>query len=240
MTLKCETCGAPVIRDQPPDGSRFADLLARIPPHCDTCVAAAELRDKQRDRDKVERDRAARLSERVRLSGLPKIHHRSLIGLDQTTALIEAATDWAQVGGGLLLTGEIGVGKTTLAGAACWTRLQSGLVLWVSVPLLFARLGAGFGTDDRDWALEALSGRGALVLDDLDKARPSEYAAEQVFLAIDQRVEHRKPLLITTNLDVGQLSDRWPEPYGDAIASRIVGYCTVIRVDGDDRRLSGS
>src|SRR6185312_5160454 len=134
-------------------------------------------------------------------------------------------------------TGDIGRGKTMLAGVACWQRLQSKRVLWTSAPLLFARLGTGLGTEQREWALNVLGGRTALVIDDLDKARPTEYGAEQVFLAIDQRVEHDAPLLVTTNLSPGQLAEKWPEPYGPAIASRLVGYCRVVRVEGSDRRL---
>jgi DNA replication protein DnaC len=78
-----------------------------------------------------------------------------------------------------------------------------------------------------------------MVLDDIDKGRPTEYGAEQIFLAVDQRVTHGSSLLVTTNLGLDELRDRWPETYGPAIVSRLVGHCELVRIDGEDRRIAG-
>lgn len=234
----CETCGAPVDRQLPADGP-LADLAARLPVVCDSCIADAERSDRERtDRDQFERD-GLKAKQRLDASGLPVKYHGLVLGhLDHSPEVLGACAAWAERGGGLVLSGEIGRGKTTLAGAAAARMLTHRRVLWCSAPLLFARLGSGFNSDQRNWALEILSGSTALVVDDIDKARPTEYGAEQVFLAVDQRVEHEKPLLVTTNLTPGELAARWPEPYGEAIASRLVGYCRVVRVEGVDRRLA--
>jgi DNA replication protein DnaC len=76
--------------------------------------------------------------------------------------------------------------------------------------------------------LATLTGTSALVLDDLDKTRPTEYGAEQIFLAVDGAVTSGRALLVTTNLGLGQLAGKWPQPFGEAIASRLAGYCKVV------------
>jgi DNA replication protein DnaC len=238
VTATCPGCGAAVDRDVSavPEGS-WRDMLLRIEVRCEACAAAVELERQAEDDARAERDRRAQFDRRLRESGLPQRHHMRLEQLDHPDALIDAAGRWARDGGGLLATGQVGRGKTTIAGSAAYEALKRRAVIWTSAPLLFARLGSGFDSEQRRWALDTLANRRALVLDDIDKARPTEYAAEQVFLAVDQRVEHQVPLLVTSNLSPGELAGRWPAPYGEAIASRLVGYCQVLRVDGNDRRL---
>lgn len=238
ITKPCGSCGRPTTRRQPESTGRLAELLARLPFVCDKCVAEAERADQALSDQRALEAAAARTAERLKQSGLPERHHLPLAELSHAPEVLNAARGWATHGRGLLLTGGIGRGKTTIAGAACYQRLQARPVLWASAPLLLARLGSGHGTESRQWALNVLASTAGLVLDDIDKARPTEYGAEQVFLAIDQRVEHQTPLLVTTNLSPGQLAEKWPEPYGPAIASRLVGYCHVIQVTGPDRRLA--
>jgi integrase len=62
-------------------------------------------------------------------------------------------------------------------------------------------------------------------MDDLDKGRPTEYGAEQIFTAIDQRLTAGKALLVTSNLRLNELAGKWPEPFGGAIVDRLAGYC---------------
>lgn len=235
VTGPCVDCGAEVSRDLP-DDERFERILRGVPLICDGCVEVREAADEARRVREAEEARQQLAFARVRASGLPARHHHRLSTLGLDARLLAAAASWVHDGRGLLLTGPVGVGKTTVAGAACFERLQQRPAVWTSAPLLFARLGTGLGSQQRDWALDLLAGRSALVLDDIDKARPTEYGAEQVFLAIDQRVEHEAPLLVTSNQAPSELAARWPEPYGEAIASRLVGYCATVRMDGADRR----
>lgn len=232
-------CGRTVERDNSTAG-RYAKFLAGIPLMCTDCGVRKDRERAEAERDEQLKREAELLPRRIAESGLPVTHQeRQIADLDDAPELLAAAAAWAtgQLPG-LLFTGDVGRGKTTLAGAAALEMLQCGRSLvWASAPLVMARLGSGFNTDQHAWAIDTLSGNKGLVLDDIDKARPTEYGAEHIFLAIDTRVEHRLPLLVTSNLDLGQIAARWPSPYGDAIASRLVGYCRVLRVDGRDRRL---
>lgn len=151
-----------------------------------------------------------------------------------------AATAWATGTGpklGLVLTGPVGVGKTTLAAQAFRHRLLGERGRWRSVPTLMAHLTAGFGTARYEEAVKLLDGTWMLGLDDLDKARPSEVAAERIFAAIDNTIASNKPLIVTTNLSLGQLGQRWPVEWSQPIVSRLVGHCEVVQMAGPDRRL---
>jgi len=68
-----------------------------------------------------------------------------------------------------------------------------------------ACLSAGHGTPQRDRALRLLdpAASEALVIDDLDKTRATEYGAEQVFLAIDGAVANGRPLLVMSQAGFG-------------------------------------
>jgi DNA replication protein DnaC len=104
--------------------------------------------------------------------------------------------------------------------------------------LALSNLSRNFGDRERETTIEALTGRSApLVLDDIDKVKPNVYAAEQLFVAIDNCLTHERPLIVTTNLLPSQLEAKWPKPHGGAIASRLAGYCEMHRVTGVDRRL---
>jgi DNA replication protein DnaC len=72
-----------------------------------------------------------------------------------------------------------------------------------------------------------------LVLDDFDKVKPSEFGTQQIFTAIDSRVQAGVPLIVTANLRLGEVVER----YGEPIGSRLAGHCTQLVLDGPDRRL---
>jgi DNA replication protein DnaC len=237
MSGACEGCGTTVERERLTGiGAPLNQLRFR----CTACEAEIIAAQELEDRDAEARQRTERAHRRIadQLPFTLRAVDLDKIDTGGCANAIAAARDWAANGGGLLLTGPFGVGKTTIAAGALRARLLTGHIgHWTSTPLIMARLGSGFGTPQREAAVSVLTGRGALVLDDLDKTRPTDYGAEQIFLAVDGAVTSGRPLLVTTNLTGGELAARWPEPYGEAIASRLSGYCTAVRVTGPDRRL---
>lgn len=204
------------------------DFTAGLPAYEGSPEARRELEYRQVERFRQQSGIPAALAEWT----LERLH----VGVKP--ALYTAACDWAAGKlRGITLSGAAGVGKTTIAAAAADGLLHRQAVRWLSVPALFARLGQGFDDEDRHEVLRLLASPVALVLDDVDKARPTEYAAEQLFLAVDTRVAAGAPLLVTTNLALSELAGRWPEPFGETIASRLGGYCKTFEVQGADRRL---
>jgi DNA replication protein DnaC len=172
---------------------------------------------------------------RLRASGLPAALQK--LTFERTPAPEDAtlaARRWAAGEiQGVLLFGSIGGGKTGLAAAATMGRLRLEPVRWVSVPSLIARSLASFGSDERGDAIAELTGGGTVVLDDLDKVKPSAWVLAQLFVAIDSRVASGAGLFVTTNLRPKEIAATLGEP----IASRLAGHCTVRQVNGKDRRL---
>jgi|GEM_PF-3018751 len=241
--LECADCGAPVERERATGYG--AALLNRLKAQCDACAA----RDDAAAADTAARHAAAAAAARwrahVQASGLPvELRGLKLAELDPTpparAEAIAAARRWATGSSGrrgLVLTGSFGVGKTTIAAAAVMLLLRIQPARWASAIELMRCLSADFGSAERRRGIDLLSGGHALALDDLDKTRPTAYAAEQVLGAVDNAIVNRQHLLITTNLQPGPLAQSWPEPFGEAIVSRLVGYSAVHTVDGRDRRL---
>ncbi len=145
----------------------------------------------------------------------------------------------------LVLTGGVGTGKTQLAIAAFRQRLKptvqaSGAVYapqgaWRSASGLSLSLGASFGSDEKNDAIELASRARVLVLDDLDKARGTEFVGEALFALIDAAIVNEQSLLVTSNATVNQLKERWPGSIGHAIADRLAEGA-VLNFTGASRR----
>lgn len=240
----CADCGTETERDRVPDGEFGASWLNKMDLLCDPCSnersEEADLQQAEDDR----RRRQARLEDQLMFSGLPKAYYgwtlEMLDGPEQATA-VHAAQRWAAGEiHGLVLTGPYGVGKSTIAAAAAKRYMadQNKALRWLKVHAIINDLGRGFGHPQRDAMLDALSSNSALVLDDLDKTRPTEHAVGPLFTAIDECVSELRPLIVTTNLSLGDLARKWTDSYGEAIASRLAGYCETHMVTGIDRRLA--
>jgi DNA replication protein DnaC len=251
----CPVCGEPVWVTIPAGTvESVADLLRGMAVECDACTRRREGEEWARESQRLRR-------QRLEASGLPRHFH----GVDWSACkpdpehpfsdeALAATRNWARRAAGerdaarkpgLFISGPVGVGKTTLAGAAVWELLLRRDVRFVSVPDLLIRLGAAFGDEDRAKALKVLTGRGALVLDDLDKTpNPSTYVLSHLYTAIDNRYANRAPLFITANLKPRELvaffcgHDAAPErrAVAEAIVSRIMEHCVVGWIDGPDRR----
>jgi DNA replication protein DnaC len=227
----CSDCGE-ALKLEVPEGSysRYAKMLGVI---CDKCTEE----EKQEVREREAQTMKDNLVKRTIASGIPD----DLRGVDfskvdvtpENTEAVAAARSWAGGGfKGLLLAGPVGVGKTYCAAAAANGMLIHRALRWFSVTRMMAQARAGFKNPARDDLYEVLlNPRMALVLDDMDKANPTDFARDILFQAIDERVNHGTPLLITTNMRYTELEKR----YGEALASRL-GYCKAFRIEGKDRR----
>ncbi|MDQ3722995.1 MAG: ATP-binding protein [Actinomycetota bacterium] len=244
----CAACGAAIvvrIDDEIPEFLREMwerQLASDAPARCDACQDAEE---RQRDAEQLDAQRAERAAHRRATSGIPpKWRGQRFDGLqtDQArrTALVRAA-EWS-VGeiDGLLLWGAVGCGKTAIAAAAANRRVEHAAVRWLSVAQLLLDLKMGFDTPEYTRAvrkLQATHSDAALVLDDLDKLKPTEHAVQPLYVAINAWIEAELPLLVTLNRDLDGLEDWMPDTFGAAIASRLAGYCATVHVGGHDRRL---
>jgi DNA replication protein DnaC len=237
-------CGREVEREQLE--GRFAALAQQLPFYCPECSAALEEQWAAEDAEEQRRHDRERFERKTQcLPPALRKHRLSELDIEGRANAMVAANRWSKGElRGLGLIGDVGLGKTTIAAAAVRDYIARNLdrptPRWIGTTQALTHLARSFGASERERVLEALTSRDLpLALDDLDKSRPSASAAEVIFQAIDSCITHERPLLVTTNLMPAQLATNWPSPHGEAIASRLVGYCELHRISGRDRRLKG-
>jgi DNA replication protein DnaC len=210
-------------------------------PMCDGCEEVERVRE---ETERRVQERAERIAGRVRASGVPSAWSR--LTLDELEPCAEqalavaAARGWARrETRGVVLHGLVGRGKTVIAAAAAVEGCAAGAVRWIGVASLLTDLRMPFDSPKYERALRLLddSAGAALVLDDLDKLRPTEHSLQPLYVAVNGWIESGLPLLVTLNRDLDSLAEWMGETFGAPIASRLAGYCDVVEVRGEDWRL---
>lgn len=174
---------------------------------------------------------------RLREAGIPKrFQSAPRSALDgAVSAYIDAFTE--ETDRGLLLTGPYGCGKTTAACAILARVAKAWPVVFATMPEVVEQAA----TFERD-ALSRYRNTRLLCLDDLGKERPTEFAMEQVYSVIDFRWREGKPTIITTNYTQDELFTHFTKVAdkhtANAVMSRILGMCDIVRLGGRDRRLA--
>lgn len=173
------------------------------------CMCRCQTADWDKAREEERRRKAA---VRVRQLRAECIQDRSLEACRFETAepsenirrCRKYAENWNRVrrdGAGLLFYGPPGGGKTYAAACIANALIDRGVpVMVTSFPKILA---AAF--DERAQIIGQLGRYPLLVLDDLGVERDSDYALEQVYTVVDERVKSGLPMIITTNLPLGDL-----------------------------------
>lgn len=112
-------------------------------------------------------------------------------------------------GRGLWLSGETGVGKSAAAALMVQKAIQSRRsALFCDVPELLTHLRSTYREDTAmdDMALyRQIREVELLVLDDLGAAKLNDWVREQLFIFINGRYKDERAVIITSDLDAGQL-----------------------------------
>ncbi len=122
-------------------------------------------------------------------------------GTRQTHAL-DAVRDFADtLRGSLVLHGEFGTGKTHLLAALCQDLMRRGILCrFTTAPNLFLAINFHIAQkQDYSGLIRAAISAPLLVLDDIDKAKPSEFREECYFKILDSRTTAGRPTAISTN-----------------------------------------
>ena len=113
--------------------------------------------------------------------------------------------------GWLILTGPNGSGKTHLAAAIANQCIQDGYIaLFIHVPDLLDHLRASFSSDtDSEYRvlLEQVMDVPILILDGLGSHITTPWAQEKLHQIINHRYNAEMPTVVTTSLEIGDLSD---------------------------------
>ena len=160
---------------------------------------------------------------------------------EQMELVYESCVDYAshfrpQRARSLLMTGKPGLGKTFLS--ACIARAVVGKgysVVYDTAIHVFSCLEKqkfGGGTEEELRMAERVMECDLLILDDLGTEMTTSFITPALYGIINGRMLEEKPMIISTNLTVAQLSQR----YTPQIASRILGQYNILPFEGQDIR----
>lgn len=137
--------------------------------------------------------------------------------------------------GNLLFLGNTGLGKTHLSLAIANSVILKGYgVVYGSVQSFLRQIEREhFGrTSSSDDCLQNLLDCDLLILDDLGTEFSTQFTVSTIYDIINSRMLTNKPVIISTNLDLSGLEQR----YTERVVSRIVGNYRLLQFDGIDVR----
>ena len=156
------------------------------------------------------------------------------------TTVLEKCRNYARTfgpgSGSLLFNGGTGLGKTHLALAIGRAVGEMGYSVCYETSIsLFTKLEqARFNANEGNRAqAEKLESCDLLIIDDLGTELPGQFTASALYGLMNARLMTRKPMLITTNLNVDEVGKR----YYPQVASRLYGDFTRLTFVGSDIRV---
>ncbi len=139
----------------------------------------------------------------------------------------------------LMFYGSVGTGKTFLCNAIAKAVLDKGYgVLYQTAPKLLDFLGdysflPAVEKIKHQETYHRLFNVDLLILDDLGTEFTTSVSVSGLFELLNERIIRQKPIIISTNLAITDL----PERYDQRIFSRIIGEFRLFNIYGDDLRI---
>ena len=133
---------------------------------------------------------------------------------------------------GIIFVGKSGTGKTFASSCIANYLMENGK------SVLVINFGLYLNKIKREWAeaendiLNSVKLCDLLIIDNFGSERNTEFAIEKAFLLIDTRYRSEKPMIITSNLNLFQLEEKFTAK----IRSRIEEMCYLIKVNSKDKR----
>lgn len=138
---------------------------------------------------------------------------------------------------GLLIYGEPGNGKThTATCIANELIIKMVPVVCVSINALLDRIKDTynrFGNEGEDTVLKSLVNADLLIIDDLGTEQNTDWSRTRIYNILDSRYRNGLPLIITTNLPLNELQNRYEKRTYD----RLLEMCTPVFNDGPSIRV---
>lgn len=152
----------------------------------------------------------------------------------QAKFYVEIFDECYSQGKGLLLLGDVGYGKTFMAGCIANALIDKGKTCcFTNFSQLSREWEGAFG--HKEEILTRLKANDLLVIDDWGAERDKEYVQEMVKAVVEARLEAQKPLLVTTNLTTAEFCNP-SDTIHKRIYSRLYEMSIVCICKGEDRR----
>ena len=225
-----------------PRQKRIAVMGRTIEPRCLCKCQQAEQEKRERERkqqaflDMVAKNRSIGLPD----PGLRKHTFENDLGYNpkqiaMAKRYVQHWEEFRKDSTGLLLWGNVGSGKSFIAGCIANALLDKGVpVIMTNFARLLNKLTDMYA-GDRNAYIDSFNRYQLMIIDDLGIERNSEFAREQVFSVIDSRYRSQLPMIVTTNLTVDELMDPADLARG-RIYSRVLERCLPIRVSDQNIR----
>lgn len=138
----------------------------------------------------------------------------------------------------LLFYGRVGTGKSFLSGCIANELLQKGYsVVYFSAISLFETLARySFGTYEKEGLYnfcKDLYNYDLVIIDDLGTEVTNSFVQSELFSLLNERAMRKKSTIISTNLNLGEVRDR----YSERVFSRITRNFTICMLTGPDVRI---
>lgn len=135
----------------------------------------------------------------------------------------------------LVMQGGTGLGKTHISLSIANTAIQKGFgVVYCSVNNIITKLEREhFGRGENSNTDRLLLDCDLLILDDLGTEFKSAFSSAEIYNIVNTRLMTQKPTIISTNLSMQELQERYTERF----ASRIMGNYIRVLFCGRDNRL---
>lgn len=202
----------------------------------------------------AEQEQRERMLAMIRRAGIPPRYHEANLkgcqkysGMEGKSSALEAGKVWSnhqevtqrgRVRKCLLLSGQVGTGKTWLATAALkhlmWNN-QDLKPLWVKARTFIREVQSGYKDGNADVVLARYQKADVLLIDDVGDMDIQEQSTDQhrlFYELLDDRNDWLRPTIITTNLSPSELRAFFKE----RTYARIEEMCAIIPMTGDNLR----
>jgi len=157
--------------------------------------------------------------------------------MEKTLAMCrQFANNFYPGSGNLLFVGGTGLGKTFLSACIANDLTDKGYgVAYESAPQLFAKLEKNRFNPDEESRLQAdkFARSDLLIIDDLGTEMVGNFVTAALYSLINDRLLSGKSTIISTNLNAGEIAQR----YSPQIASRLQGNYKGLTFVGEDIRV---
>ena len=148
------------------------------------------------------------------------------------------ASSFGSSGRSLFFYGTVGTGKTFLSNCIAREVIESGhSVIYFSASMLFDMLSRNAfdikRQDNLDYLYNDLYNCDLLVIDDLGTEQSTPFTLSHLFTVLNERISRKKSMIISTNLSLPELKER----YQDRIFSRITSSFDFCKLTGPDIRM---
>lgn len=137
-------------------------------------------------------------------------------------------------GQGMLFFGDVGTGKSYTAAVIANELMERRNPVIMTSFIKLLNWESGFDDKERG-KIENLNKANLLIIDDLGAERGTDYALEKVYDIIDSRYRTKKPVILTTNLDLRDMQMCTDIRYS-RIYDRIFEMCYPVKFEGKSWR----